>query len=146
MAKRILVPIDFSDVTDILMEKTLELAQAFKATVCLLHVEHTPDHVSFSQGPEYEKDSGAREAVGDYHHLNDLKHQLNSRGLEVKSVVLQGDRVKKILQEARQYEADLIVIGSHGHGALYHLLLGSVCEGVLRGAHCPVMIVPSQRS
>lgn len=36
-------------------------------------------------------------------------------------------------------------MGSHGHGGLHHLLMGSVAEGVLRKAHCPVMLVPPVR-
>ena len=36
-------------------------------------------------------------------------------------------------------------MGSHGHGAIYELLVGSVTEGVLRKARCPVLVVPSER-
>ena len=42
-------------------------------------------------------------------------------------------------------EADLIMMGSHGHSAIYRLLVGSVTEGVMRKAPCPIMIVPSPR-
>jgi len=39
----------------------------------------------------------------------------------------------------------MILLGSHGHGALYHLLIGSVSEGVIRKASCPVIIIPSKK-
>ena len=145
MIKRILVPIDFSDVTDTLIMETVELAMALKASVCLLHVEATPDFVSYSPGPQYKRDNMPKEASKDYHHLNNLKTNFKTRGLEVKAVILQGDTVEKILQESIQFGTDLIMMGSHGHGALYHLLLGSVSEGILHKASCPVMIIPSQK-
>ena len=53
--------------------------------------------------------------------------------------------VDKILQEAKKLDASLIVMGSHGHGALYHLLVGSVTEGVLKGTACPVLVVPARQ-
>ncbi|MBW2274656.1 MAG: universal stress protein, partial [Deltaproteobacteria bacterium] len=49
-----------------------------------------------------------------------------------------------ILAEAKRLAADMIVMGSHGHGALYRALLGSVSEGVLHKATCPLTIVPGR--
>jgi hypothetical protein len=40
----------------------------------------------------------------------------------------------------------MIVMGSHGHGALFNLLMGTVCNGVLRKARCPVVVVPARTS
>ena len=51
----------------------------------------------------------------------------------------------RILHEATEQDAGLIVMGSHGHGAIYNLLVGSVAEGVLKGVSCPVLIVPSEK-
>ena len=58
---------------------------------------------------------------------------------------IQGSLVEKILTSAETHAADLIVMGSHGHGALYELLVGSVTSGVLHGAKCPVLVVPARR-
>jgi nucleotide-binding universal stress UspA family protein len=54
-----------------------------------------------------------------------------------------GDVVGEILECARAVKADAIVMGRHGHGAMYNLLVGSVTEGVLKRASCPVFLVPS---
>jgi nucleotide-binding universal stress UspA family protein len=59
-------------------------------------------------------------------------------------MLVPGEAVEKILQEAISLEAGWIVLGSHGHGALYNLLAGSVCQGVLSKTACPVVIVPSR--
>ena len=53
--------------------------------------------------------------------------------------------VDLILQTCKEESADLIVVGSHGHGAVYNLLVGSVTAGVLKSAKCPVLVVPSPR-
>jgi nucleotide-binding universal stress UspA family protein len=52
---------------------------------------------------------------------------------------------EEILNQADALNADLIVMGRHGHGAMYHLLMGSATEGVLRHATRPVLLVPSPK-
>jgi len=54
---------------------------------------------------------------------------------------LAGDIPRIILSEAERINADLIILGSHGHGNLYHALLGGVGQKVKRKARCPVMLV-----
>jgi nucleotide-binding universal stress UspA family protein len=46
------------------------------------------------------------------------------------------------LDKVAKHEAGLVVVGSHGHGALYNLLVGSVAEGVIRHSTVPVVVVP----
>ncbi|HDY68944.1 MAG TPA: universal stress protein [Candidatus Scalindua sp.] len=48
-----------------------------------------------------------------------------------------------ILDESSKLKIDLIVVGSHGHGAVYHLIVGSVSEEVLQRSSCPVLVVPT---
>ena len=56
-----------------------------------------------------------------------------------------GSAVIEILAMAEQYEIDMIVMGSHGHGAWYELVVGTVSEGVVHRASCPTLIVPSAK-
>jgi nucleotide-binding universal stress UspA family protein len=67
------------------------------------------------------------------------------QGLDVDAVLVRGMAVQSILEEARVRDVELIVLGSHGHGAFYRAIVGSVGEGVLRGSTRPVLIVPSPR-
>jgi len=57
-----------------------------------------------------------------------------------------GAVVDEILKQAGAVNADFIVMGSHGHGAMYNLLVGSVTEGVLKRNTLPLLLVPSSRS
>ncbi len=76
--------------------------------------------------------------------LEALKMKLPYAG-EMETLVIAGSTVSTILQTSEVRHADLIIMGSHGHGAVYNLLVGSVTEGVLKSAKCPVLIVPSAK-
>ena len=58
---------------------------------------------------------------------------------------MKGEAAELILKEAENVKADLIVMGSRGHGLLRKMLVGSVAESVLRKAACGVLIVPEER-
>jgi nucleotide-binding universal stress UspA family protein len=75
---------------------------------------------------------------------DDLRNLMRDVATNVPSDVLvkTGDPTREILTAARALPADLIVMGTHGHGGFEHLLLGSVTEKVLRKAICPVLTVP----
>jgi len=66
-------------------------------------------------------------------------------GIPSTTITVAGDEVESIISESLKSHADMIVMGSHGHGALFHLLVGSVSEGVVRRSECPVVIVPTDR-
>jgi nucleotide-binding universal stress UspA family protein len=77
--------------------------------------------------------------------LRALEATLKCQGLDVAAALREGHPIADILDEARRVDAKLIVLGSHGHGALHKLLLGSVSAGVLRKSPCPVLVVPVRR-
>ena len=145
MPENILVPIDFSDVTDAVVAKATQLAKALGAKIWLIHTAiPEPDFVGYEVGPEYIRDSAARHLREEHQMLGQYQDKLRAEGVEVTAMLVPGEAVEKILQEAISLEAGWIVLGSHGHGALYNLLAGSVCQGVLSKAACPVVIVPSR--
>jgi nucleotide-binding universal stress UspA family protein len=139
----ILVPVDFSDATSGVIDTARQLARAFASRIVLLNVaEPEPDFVGFEPGPITVRQSVARDFKAERHRLDELKLALGSDAADVQALHIQGPSVEKILQEAEVQQASWIVMGSHGHGALYELLVGSVTHGVMKGAKCPVVIVP----
>lgn len=141
--KTILAPIDFSDVTKAVVRSAADLAKAFQAALYLLHVAPSdPDFIGYEPGPQTVRDSVARKFRKEHQQLQELESELKSKGLDVHALLVQGATTEKILQEAQRLQAEMVVIGSHGHGALKKLLVGSVAEGVLRKVSCPVLIVP----
>lgn len=140
----ILVPVDFSDVSSRVVETARQLAGAFCSRIVLLHVaEPEPDFVGFEPGPITVRQSVAKDFKVEHHKLEDLKAAAAQGGGEVQALHIQGPSVEKILHEAGEQQASWIVMGSHGHGALYELLVGSVTHGVMKGAKCPVVVVPA---
>jgi nucleotide-binding universal stress UspA family protein len=75
--------------------------------------------------------------------LEEWKAEIERAGLNVRLHEPTGEMVEEILECAGAVKADVIVMGRHGHGAMYNLLVGSVTEGVLKRASCPVVLVPS---
>jgi nucleotide-binding universal stress UspA family protein len=143
--KTILVAIDFSNVTDLVVRHASDLAAALGAKVCVLYVEAPePDFVGYGPGPDYVRLHVAETRSEHREHIMEIAESLEAKGLEAEARDIRGPAVETILDQADDVGADLIVLGSHGHGALLHLLLGSVSEGVLKRATCPVLVVPSR--
>lgn len=143
--KIILVPVDLSDVTERVVDQARRLAQVMGARVTLLHVAPAePEFVGFDPGPPSVRAAEAQHLATEHRKTQALKGRLEDAGLQATALVVQGYPVEKIVQEAERLAAGLIVMGSHGHGALHHLLVGSVTEGVLRKARCPVVVVPAR--
>jgi nucleotide-binding universal stress UspA family protein len=75
--------------------------------------------------------------------IDSAEQVLASAGLKPSVVVLSGNPKEAILEEARTWDADLIVVGSHGRRGFKRFLLGSVSEAVAMNAHCSVVVVRS---
>ena len=143
MIKTILVPIDFSDVTDVVLSVAGRFAKAFEARILLTHVATVKvDVTGFELCPQYVADSVARQLGQEDHTLHEYEKTLRGEGLEVTAMFASGSAVREIAEEAESLEPDLVVLGSHSHGVLHHLFTSSVLESMLKHATCPVVIVP----
>ncbi|MEI6714674.1 MAG: universal stress protein [Verrucomicrobiota bacterium] len=140
----ILVPVDFSPVTPAIYETAAALATRMKAAVLVLHVcekEAEYQQITSPAGNTADKAPTGSDVSG---HLNEAFAFFKGQGLTVDTTIRSGEIVSTILAEADRRGAGLIVMASHGHGALYSLLVGSTTEGVIRNSKVPVMIVPSK--
>lgn len=145
--KSILVPVDFSDATAGVIETARQLAGAFHVRLVLLHViEPEPDFVGFEGVPPAVHVQVPRDCEAERLQLERLKTAASEGGVEVLAVQQHGSTARKILEEAVAQEVGWIVMGSHGHGALYELFVGSVTTGVLKDAGCPVVVVPARKT
>ncbi|HBZ68950.1 MAG TPA: universal stress protein [Deltaproteobacteria bacterium] len=142
----ILAAVDFSGVSERVLENAELLARAQGGRLTLLHVAApNPAFVGYESGPQSVRDGRARSMREEHSALQRQAARLRERGLDAHALVVEGPNVETILREAQRLGSTMIVMGSHGHGALYDALVGSVSAGVIRGASCPVLIVPAGR-
>ncbi|HEY0943656.1 MAG TPA: universal stress protein [Opitutaceae bacterium] len=141
--KIILTPVDFSAATTRVIEAASELAQAVSGQLVLLHVVQPPMVTSdYGLAMENVQEILAVSEKAAARQLAHLTDQLGKKSISAKTVQANGVPVATILDQAAKQGADYIVMGSHGHTALYDLLVGSTTHGVLMKAPCPVLIVP----
>ncbi len=138
----IVVAVDFSEVTPRVYEAAAGLADRLRAKVVVVNItEPQVDLVGLAPPQAY---ASAEEEVKK---LADAKLRVAREFFELRSVQVEtvhewGPVVACILDKVAKYGAGLVVLGSHGHGAFYNLLVGSVAEGVLRQSPVPVVVVP----
>ena len=145
--KRILVPIDFSDAAEKVINQTKKFAQTFDGKVMLIHVASPePDFIGDEVGPQVIRDQKAEKIKSEHQKIQQFAKELQESDIEAIPLLVQGVIVDEIIKESKKYKADLIIMGSHGHSAMYNLLMGSVVEGVIRESDIPVLVVPIKKS
>jgi len=138
-----LVPIDFSEATPKVIHQAKTLAEQLTAKIWLIHVaEPDPFFVGYEPGPKSVRDNLSKKFRKEHAHLQEEAEKLRQTGIDATALLVQGPTVQTILNEAKKLKVDMIVMGSHGHGAILKLLVGSVSEGVLRKSAHPVLVVP----
>lgn len=139
--KRILIPIDGSPTSNKALVAALELAREGSGRV---RVVHAFDELAFMSGYEYSGEAlkAAREQARKA--LDTALDNVKSAGVEGDSRLLEipGKRLGEVVaQEVSDWQADLVVIGTHGRRGLSRVLLGSGAESVIRLATVPVLVV-----
>ena len=137
---KVLVPIDFSDYSKSALKYAVNFAKIFKADIFLIYVVepiiYPPD---FSMGQiaipsvSTEWDERAKEE------LDKLAKTEISSDVNVKTIIKTGKPFVEIIETATEENIDLIIIATHGHSGVEHILFGSTAEKVVRKAPCPVL-------
>lgn len=139
--KKILVAIDNGPAIEKIALAALELANKQAAVIALVSIVDMPAIIM----------ENGISVAGEINLLkNDFKkgHQILMdnvfKGYSIQSFVEAGKPAEEILRVAEEWEADLIVLGTHGRTGLSHLLMGSVAENVIRHTTKPVLIIPAR--
>jgi nucleotide-binding universal stress UspA family protein len=140
--QRILVPTDFSEPSGVAVQYAKALADAFGASIHVLHVMEDPFiNAPISEGyvppahlfEEFERAARNR--------LDEVLTSAEQAKYRAKRVIKSGTPFVEIVRYAKGAEIDLIVMGTHGRGTIAHMLMGNVAEKVVRKAPCPVLTV-----
>jgi len=142
-----LVALDFSHSTTPVLQTVANLATRKDDKIWLIHVaEPNPAFIGYEAGPDVVRGQIAEEFKREHQEIQRQADRLREDGFDATALLIKGPVVKSILETAKKHEADIIVMGSHGHSAVYQILVGSISEGVLHKAECPVLLVPPEKS
>jgi nucleotide-binding universal stress UspA family protein len=144
--RHILVALDFNPISEHALEYGINLAEKLSARVTVVHVYSLA--VLMALDGEYlpTADSASNKAEEAQRHLDAALAPYASRKVEIHAVLRVGEAGEEICAQAKALGADLIVVGTHGRGAIGRALLGSVAASVLRGAPVPVLTLRDPRA
>ena len=146
MSIKILVAIDLSPASKRVIQVAERIAGPMSAEVWVLHVaEADPSFVGYDAGPDVVRDQVAREFREEHRGVQEHADTLRQAGLKATALLIQGPIVETTLTEAKRLNADLLIVGSHGFGALYDLVVGSSSRGILKNTEIPVLVVPVKK-
>ena len=140
---QILVPVDFSPHSDFALTYGAALAVRLRASLHLVHVLEPVPPMAVGEGL-YLVDIEALEAgmtAEAERRIGECRARAAALGVAVTSDVLTGHPATVIVNAARGWRSDLIVMGTHGRTGLAHMFMGSIAETVTRLAPCPVLTV-----
>lgn len=143
--KNILVAVDnFENITIVspLIEKTIELANAFSSKVWLLHVVPQARQSPFNIDVEVLRREAAHELHDEHEFFQQLAACLRDRGVDAKSLMVEGTTIKTILNESERLGIDLIILGCHRHSELFGVLTSDTEKGLINKCSHPVLFVP----
>lgn len=142
--KTIVALVDFSDVTFKVLKQAHTLAKALNSHVVIMHVvPEEPVVIDFGLSATVMRPASEETVKADQDKLLEIQESLEKNGVPASIHQFPTATMADILGECEKLPADLIILGSHGHGAIYNLLVGSVTAEILKQATCPVLVVPA---
>ena len=144
MFGKVLIPLDGSTLAESALEPAFKIAQqqqseVILATVPVFHQVLIPGSAGFGLALPDQTYELCREEAETY--LEQVSSTRAMPGLAIRHIVPEGDVAGAIVDLAIQEQVDLIVMTTHGYSGLSRWMLGSITERVLRGAHCPVLVI-----
>jgi nucleotide-binding universal stress UspA family protein len=145
--KTIVVAVDFSNATPGVLAMAAKLAKSFGAQLRLFHVvEPEPSYTAYGFTPDefpalhaYQEEAKRRATAK----LEEALAKVHPDLPDATTRIAEGSPLHCLLDYVKESGADMVVLGSHGHGVIASLLLGSVAEGMVRKATVPTLIVPA---
>lgn len=140
MIDKILVPIDFSDYSKNALKYAVQFAKHFNSSMYLIYVIEPviyPADFSMGQVAIPAMDANIQARAGE--ELSNLAKNYVDPSIKVEIIIKTGKPFVEINETAKEKDIDLIIIATHGHTGVEHLLFGSTAEKVVRKAPCPVL-------
>jgi nucleotide-binding universal stress UspA family protein len=153
--KKVLIALDYDPTAQKVAETGYSWAKSMRAQITLLHVISDPTYYSSLEyspitgfagymdmnNNQLDSLDGLKKASHQY--LEKTKHYLGDK--KIQTVLKEGDFAPAILNAAKEYKADMIIMGSHSRNWLENIVMGSVTEKVLHGTSIPLLIIPVKK-
>lgn len=142
--KTIVALVDLSSLACEVLRQAASFARAFSSEVVILHIVPkqptvVEDGLIWSVGMKKPDHDLLRT---NYEKLLEMVAELTQAGVRATVRQMVDAGVDEVLAETSGLQAGLIILGAHPHSTLYHLIIGSLADDVLKNAHCPVLVVP----
>jgi nucleotide-binding universal stress UspA family protein len=164
--KKLLVPVDFSCGADLVIEKAKQISKAFGSEVRIINivpplpleirnrlevnsVSTMGDMVGRLIGSNtYDdiRDDMARSLKSIHKKILEAKKKFVAEGIIAEAYIFEGKMEESILEEASEYQPDMIIMSSQGHGYRFKSMVGGIYSTIIKNVSCPVMVVPSGKS
>lgn len=141
----ILVAVDLSASSERVIAVARQVASTTSSKLFVLHcAEPDPAFVGYEAGPDVVRDQVAAEYRAEHRAVQAFASDLEGSGIDATALLVRGPVIETTLREADRLGAELIIVGSHGHGAVYDILVGSHSAGILKRSRLPVLVVPTR--
>ena len=142
----VIAAVDFSDHGEQIVQEGLLLARAAGSSLHLVHVAAgEPVLAGYDKEDisSFTRSTRAGELTDEHRKVRELAETLtNATGVEVHPLVIMGPASETLLTAIDELNASHIVLGTHGHGGMHHLMFGSVAQELVRRSNVPVLLVP----
>jgi len=144
--KNIIVPTDFSKLSYSAFEYARDLAEMKAATIHLIYVlEKNPPFISKRDTDISEEELMKSIIEKTERQLKEVADEIkDDSSIKIIEILRQGVDYEEIIKYSKEVNGDMIVIATHGRTGIYHTLLGSVAEKVIRYSKCPVLVISPQ--
>jgi len=139
----IVLPVDFGDKTDQLVDGAVKFAKELNGKIFLIHV--APSDIGFAIGDmgfQYFPEVEANEIREELVQLNKIEQRIIAQNIECEHLLKQGIAKDIILEYSKEKNANYIVMGSHGRSGIYDVFVGSLTKGLTKDSHIPVLVLP----
>ena len=142
----IILPIDFSETMDKLINGAVKFAKEMNGKICLIHV--APSDIGFAIGDmgfQYFPEVEQNEIKEELKQLNNLEESIKKQGVDCEHLLKQGAAKDIILEYAEDKNAQYIVMGSHGRSGIYDVFVGSLTKDLTKTSPIPVLVIPCHK-
>jgi len=141
---KVLLPTDFSEASEKAIQYALNITKGTNPEVRLIHIVETYPAIAYTGGAVWSNTQFEKQLYENAQEQMDtlLKKLSNPKNVTTKIEVYFGATAARIIHEAQEFGADLIVMSTHGRSGIERFFLGSVTERVIRMTQCPVMVIP----